>query len=83
MTSLTERLTGKGTGQVMEYKEELVHNVLTAAQNAMVSVAKKVKDNVLHMMIALVVTPPSATPKIPEANPPGALPKTPNALVIK
>ena len=31
MTSLTERLTGKGTGQVMEYEEESVHNMPTAA----------------------------------------------------
>ena len=27
MTSLTKRLTGKGTGQAIEYKEESVHNV--------------------------------------------------------
>ena len=67
----------------MEYKEELVHNVPTAAQKAIVFMAKKVKDNVLHVMTALIITPPSATLKIPEANPPGALPKTPNALVIK
>ena len=61
MTSLTKRLIGEGTGQAMEYEEELVHNVPTAAQNAVVSVAKKVKDNVLHVMTTLVVTPPSAT----------------------
>ena len=83
MTSLTERLTGKGTGQVMEYKEESVHNVPMAAHNAVVSVAKKVKDNVLHVMTTLVITPPSAMLKIPEANPPGILPKAHNALVIK
>ena len=46
MTSLTERLTGEGTRQAMEYEEELVHNMLTAAQNVVVSVAKKVGDNV-------------------------------------
>ena len=50
MTSLTERLTGKGTGQAMEYEEESVHNVLTAAHNAVVSMAKKVEDNVLCVM---------------------------------
>ena len=83
MTSLTKRLTGKGTRQVMEYKEELVHNVLMAACNAVVSVAKKVEDNVLHVMIAPVVMLPSAMPKNPEADPPGILPKAPNALVIK
>ena len=83
MTSLTKRLTGEGTGQAMEYKKELVHNMPTAARNAIVSVAKKVKDNVLHVMTALVVMPPSAMPKIPEANLLGILPKVPNALVIK
>ena len=50
MTSLTKRLMGKGTGQAMEYEEESVHNVPTAAHNAVVSMAKKVKDNVLHVM---------------------------------
>ena len=74
---------GEGTRQAMEYEEELVHNVSTAAHNAIVSVAKKVKDNVLRVMTAPVVMPPSATPKTPEANPPGILPKVPNALVIK
>ena len=67
----------------MEYEEELVHNAPMAARNAIVSVAKKVEDNILHVMTAPVVTPPSAVPKTPEANPPGILPKVPNALVIK
>ena len=83
MTSLTERLTGKGTGQAMEYEEELVHNAPTAACNAVVSMAKKVKDNVLRVMTAPVITPPSAVLKTPEATPLGILPKAPNALVIK
>ena len=83
MTSLTERLMGEGTGQAMEYEEELVHNMLMAARNAVVSVAKKVEDNVLRVMTTPVITPPSAMPKTPEANPPGILPKAPNALVIK
>ena len=83
MTSLTERLTAEGTVQAMEYEEESVHNVPTAAQNAIVSVAKKVEDNILHVMTAPVVMPPSATLKTPETNPPGVLPKAPNALVIK
>ena len=48
---------GKGTWQAMEYKEELVHNVPVAAWNAIVSVAKKVEDNVLHMMTTLVIVP--------------------------
>ena len=83
MTNLTERLTSKGTRQAMEYKEELVHNMPTAACNAIVSMAKKVEDNVLRVMTAPVITWPSATPKTPEANLPGVLPKVPNALVIK
>ena len=83
MTSLTERLTGKGIGQVMEYKEESMHNVLTSTYNAVVSVAKKVKDNILCVMTAPVVTPPPTSLKTPEANLPGILLKVPNALVIK
>ena len=83
MTSLTERLTGKGTRQAMEYEEELVRNAPTAARNAIVTVAKKVEDNVLRVMTALVITPPSAASKTPEADPPGVMPKAPNALVIK
>ena len=54
-----------------------------AAHNAIVSMVKKVKDNVLRVMTALVIMPPSTTLKIPEANPPGILPKAPNALIIK
>ena len=83
MTSLTERLTSKGTRQAMQYEVELVHNVLTAAQNTVVSMAKKAKDNILRVMPVPVIMPPSATPKIPEANPLSILPKAPNALVIK
>ena len=67
----------------MEYKEELVHNALMAARNAVMSMAKKVKDNVLHVMTAPVVTLPSAVPTTQEADSPGVLPKAPNALVIK
>ena len=67
----------------MEYEEESVHNAPMAARNAVVSVAKKVEDNVLRVMTAPVVTPPSAAPSTPEADPPGVLPKAPNALVIK
>ena len=83
MTNLTERLAGKGTRQAMEYEEELVHNVLTAARNAVVSVVKKVEDNVLHVMTAPVIMPPSAMLKTPVANPLGALFRAPNALAIK
>ena len=78
MTSPTERLTGEGTGQVIEYEEELVHNVLTAARNAILSIAKKVKDNALCVMTMLVIVL-----QTPVANPPCALLRAPNALVIK
>ena len=55
MTSLTKRLMGEGTGQAMEYKEELVHNVPTAARNTIVSIAKTIKDKVLHVMTTPVI----------------------------
>ena len=67
----------------MEYEEELVHNMLNAAQNAIVSMAKKVEDNILHVMIVLVFTPPSAMPKNPVANLLRALLRALNILVIK
>ena len=67
----------------MEYKEESVHNAPTDARNSVVSMAKKVEDNILRVMTAPVVTPPSAVPTTPEADPPGVLPKAPNALIIK
>ena len=60
-----------------------MHNTPMAARNAIVSVAKKVEDNVLRVMTVPVVTPPSAVPTTQEANPPGVLPKAPNALIIK
>ena len=47
----------------MENEGELMHNVLTAAWNAIVSIAKKVKDNVFCVMTALVITPPPAALK--------------------
>ena len=55
MTSLTDRLVGEGTRQDMEYEEELVQNTLDIAWNTIISVAKKVKDNVLHVMSTLVI----------------------------
>ena len=67
----------------MEYEEESVHNMPTAARNAIVSMAKKVEDNVLRVMTVPVITPPSAAPTTPGADSPGVLPKAPNALVIK
>ena len=41
----------------MEYEEELVHNAPTIAWNAILLVARKVEDNVLCMMTALVTVP--------------------------
>ena len=61
MTNLTERLTGKDTRQAIKYEEDSVHNVLTAARNAIISIAKKVKDNVLHMMTIPVIALQSTT----------------------
>ena len=83
MISLTKRLVGKGTRQDMEYEEELVHNALAIAQNAIVLVAKKVEDNILHVITAPVAALQPAAPQDPVANPPCALLKAPNALVIK
>ena len=67
----------------MEYEEKLVHNMQTAAQNAIVSIVKKVEDNVLCIITVPVFMPPSATLKTPVANPPGTLLRGPNTLVIK
>ena len=83
MTSLTERLAGKDTRQDMEYEEKLVHNVLAIAWNAIILVAKKVDDNVLHMMTAPVIVPQPAILQNPAANLLCALVKAPNALIIK
>ena len=80
MTSLTERLTGEGTGQAMEYEEESVHNMPTVARNAIVSVAKKVENNLLCVMTVPVFTPPSATPNNPEANTPVSCRRRPTPL---
>ena len=57
MTSLTKRLMGEDTGQAMEYEEESIHNVLTAAPNTIVSIAKKVEDNVLHVIAMPIIVP--------------------------
>ena len=47
------------------------------------SMAKKVEDNVLHMMIVLFFAPQPAALKNPVANLPHALLKALNTLVIK
>ena len=51
--------------------------------NAIISIAKKVEDNVLHVMTTLVIMLPSAVPKAPATNPPSTLLRAPNALVHK
>ena len=83
ITSLTKRLVGEGTSQDIEYKQEVVQNTPSIAQNTVVSVAKKVEDNVLHMMTAPVVALQPTVPQAPMVNPLCALLKAPNALVIK
>ena len=83
MTSQTERLMGEGTGQVMKYEQESVHKMLMAAQNAIVSIAKKVKDNVLCVVTMLVIAPQSTMLQIPVANPLHALLRANSALIIK
>ena len=83
MTSLTKRLTGEGTGQLIEYEEESVHNMPTAAWNAIISIAKKVKDNALHMMTTQVIVLQSTMPQTPTANPQHTLLRVPNAFIIK
>ena len=74
---------GEGTGQVIEYEEELVHNVPVVSQNSIMFVPKKVEDNVLHMMTTTVIAPQPTLPSNPAANPLCTLLKVPNALVIK
>ena len=67
----------------MENEEESVHNAPTTAQNAIVSIAKKVKDNVLHVMTTLVITLPPTVLQTPAADPLHTLLRVPNALIIK
>ena len=74
---------GEGAGQAIEYEEELVHNVPAVSQNSIMFVAKKVEDNVLHMMTTTVIAPQPATPQNPLPTPLCALLKAPNTLVIK
>ena len=85
MTSLAERLAG--TGQDMEYKEELVYNAPAVSHNAVVSMTLKVKGNVPHIIIVpvivLVIVPQPTMPSNPVFNPLHALLKVPNILVIK
>ena len=83
MTSPIERLAGKDTGQAMDYEEELVHNAPAIAQNAIISMAKKVKDNTLSVMAVPIIMLQPNTLQNQSANPLHALLKVPNALDIK
>ena len=66
----------------MEY-EELVPNAPAIAQDTIMSMAKNIKDNVLHMMTALFIVLQPTVLQNPVAHPSFALLKVPNALVIK
>ena len=69
MTSLTERPAGKGSGQAMEYEEQLVHNIPAVAQNAIMSIDKKVNDNILHIMTGPIIVPQPAALQNPVGQP--------------
>ena len=76
-------LVGEGTRQDMEYKEELVHNALALTHNSGVSIASKVEDIVLCILMVLVIELQPAMPSNPMANPLHALLKAPNDLFVK
>ena len=57
--------------------------MLAVAHNAIVSVASKVEDNILQVIITLFIALKPIAPSNPMANLPCALQKRPNALVIK
>ena len=70
MTSLAERLVGKGSGQDIKYENESVHNALSISQNAVV-------------ITAPVIVPQPTVPPNPLANLLYTLLKASNSLVIK
>ena len=83
MTSLIERLAGKGTGKTTKYQEELVYNAPTVVQNTAMSIAKKAENNILHVMIvSVIVLLPDVLQNTPAKIPHGLL-KVPSTLVIK
>ena len=61
ITSLTERLVGKGIRHDMKYEEQLMHNAPAIAQNGVMFETLKVENNTLHIMTALVIMPQPAT----------------------
>ena len=67
-TSLTERLVDKGTRHIMEYNKELVKNTLAIAWNDVLSMAYKVVDNILYIMMVLVIMLQPAVLSDPAAN---------------
>ena len=83
MTSLTKRLVLKGIRQDIEYEEESVHTSPAFAQNVTVSVDKKVKDSILHMMTMPVSALQPTALQNPVANPLCAFLRAPNTHIIK
>ena len=83
MISPTQRLPGKGIELNIEYKKQLVHYASAVAQNTVVSVVSKSKDNIISVMIMLVIVLQLAFLYNPVANPPHALLRVPNSLIIK
>ena len=67
----------------MEYNKESVHNVLAVTYNAVVFIALKFRDNVLHIMMVPITALQPAMRSNPVAKLIHALLKVPNALVIK
>ena len=60
-----------------------MHNVVAIPLNAVISVAKKVEDNVLCIMTALAIVLQPTTLQNPVASPLRSMLKAPNTLVIK
>ena len=55
MTSLTKTLVVEGILQDMESEEELLHNALAVTSNAVVSIALKIEDSILCVLMAPVI----------------------------
>ena len=60
-----------------------MYNALAIAQNAIVSIALKVEDNILHIMMAQVIALEPTIPINPAVNLLHAFLKAPSALVVK
>ena len=64
-------------------KKMSIQNALIPAWNAMVSITSKVRDNVLHIMMVLVVVPQTAIALSPASKLPYKLVRSPKTLMIK